>query len=278
MSGRYLQRPRDRMIGARLRAVRTERAGLLLEDAARVLGISAATMSRAENGLRHITSEEVATLVTAYGLPARRASRVHRGRTLGQPLLRRGTDTCPACLSTPCSPATSTRRTTLTDWSVSLVPTTPPGRGLRTRGPALGRPLSRKAHGAAGEQPGSSRTGSAPSTTPPTSARPPYTGPLVDQPSTETSSPTSHSLQDRGIGLRIVPEHLPVGVVSHSWLYMTLLQHLARRHCRRPWTTTSTSTTTKHCSTTGNSPCSTRSPCPQSTAATRSERSWKSLT
>ena len=28
-------------------------------------------------------------------------------------------------------------------------------------------------------------------------------------------------LGDLGIGLRVVPEHLPVGVVSHSWLYMT---------------------------------------------------------
>jgi uncharacterized protein DUF5753 len=27
--------------------------------------------------------------------------------------------------------------------------------------------------------------------------------------------------RDRGIGVRIVREHLPIGLISHSWLYMT---------------------------------------------------------
>jgi hypothetical protein len=27
--------------------------------------------------------------------------------------------------------------------------------------------------------------------------------------------------RDRGIPIRVVPEHLPVGLISHSWLYMT---------------------------------------------------------
>src|ERR1044072_9315841 len=70
MPSRNWWHPRDRMLGARLRAVRTERAGLFLEDAARMLGTSTSTLSRTENGRRHITSDEVSTIVIAYGLPA----------------------------------------------------------------------------------------------------------------------------------------------------------------------------------------------------------------
>jgi hypothetical protein len=49
-------RARDRIIGARVRAIRTERVGLSLEKAA-------------EKALRHVTIEEVATLLTAWQLP-----------------------------------------------------------------------------------------------------------------------------------------------------------------------------------------------------------------
>src|ERR1700754_4602730 len=87
MPSRNWWHPRDRMLGARLRAVRTERAGLFLEDAARMLGTSTATLSRTENGLRHITSDEVATIVIAYGPPGRGAGRVHRRRTMGRPVV-----------------------------------------------------------------------------------------------------------------------------------------------------------------------------------------------
>ncbi len=31
--------------------------------------------------------------------------------------------------------------------------------------------------------------------------------------------------RDRGVGVRIVREHLPVGLISHSWLYMTFPEH-----------------------------------------------------
>ena len=49
-------RPRDRIIGARLRAIRRERTDLSLEAAAKVLGWGLATMSRIENGQRHIST------------------------------------------------------------------------------------------------------------------------------------------------------------------------------------------------------------------------------
>lgn len=60
---------RDRIIGARLRAIRTERVGLSLERAAETAEWAPARLSRTERGLRHVTIEEVATLLTAWKLP-----------------------------------------------------------------------------------------------------------------------------------------------------------------------------------------------------------------
>lgn len=60
---------RDRIIGARIRAIRTERVGLSLERAAKMAQWPPAKLSRTERGLRHVTIEEVATLLTAWGLP-----------------------------------------------------------------------------------------------------------------------------------------------------------------------------------------------------------------
>jgi Domain of unknown function (DUF5753)/Helix-turn-helix domain len=60
---------RDRIIGARIRAIRTERVGLSLERAAEIAQWPPAKLSRTERGLRHVTIEEVATLLTAWQLP-----------------------------------------------------------------------------------------------------------------------------------------------------------------------------------------------------------------
>ncbi len=46
-----------------------EQTSLSLEAAAKALGWSAATLSRTENGKRHITSEDVAVVLTTYGVP-----------------------------------------------------------------------------------------------------------------------------------------------------------------------------------------------------------------
>ncbi|WP_424183286.1 helix-turn-helix domain-containing protein [Actinokineospora sp. G85] len=70
MSGqRKNPQARDRTIGAQLKAVRVEQTSLSLEAAARAIGWSMATLSRTENGKRHITSEEVAVVLTTYGVP-----------------------------------------------------------------------------------------------------------------------------------------------------------------------------------------------------------------
>jgi Domain of unknown function (DUF5753)/Helix-turn-helix domain len=70
MSGeRRAPRARDRILGARLRAIRRERTNLSLERAAALAQWSPATMSRLETGKRHIAPEDVATISTIYQLP-----------------------------------------------------------------------------------------------------------------------------------------------------------------------------------------------------------------
>jgi transcriptional regulator with XRE-family HTH domain len=60
---------RDRIIGARLRAIRKEQAKLSLEAAASAAQWAPARLSRTENGQRQITIAEVATLLTVYQIP-----------------------------------------------------------------------------------------------------------------------------------------------------------------------------------------------------------------
>lgn len=69
MGERKEPQPRDRLIGARIRAIRTEVCKLSLEKGAELAQWNAARLSRTERGLRHVTLEEVATLLTAWKLP-----------------------------------------------------------------------------------------------------------------------------------------------------------------------------------------------------------------
>jgi transcriptional regulator with XRE-family HTH domain len=70
MSGsRRPPRTRDRVLGAQLRAVRTQCTALLLEQAAAAAGMSSATLSRIETGRRPITSIDAAILLSTYGAP-----------------------------------------------------------------------------------------------------------------------------------------------------------------------------------------------------------------
>ncbi len=64
-------RARDRIIGAKLRAIRTDRADISLERAAEMAGWAPSRLSRTERGLRQVTIEEVATLLTAWRIPVR---------------------------------------------------------------------------------------------------------------------------------------------------------------------------------------------------------------
>ncbi|GLZ39286.1 helix-turn-helix transcriptional regulator [Actinokineospora sp. NBRC 105648] len=86
MSGeRKPSQARDRTIGAQLKTIRLEQTRYTLEQAAEALQWSAATLSRTENGKRHITSEEVAMLLTLYQVPVgQRNELVEAARATGQ--------------------------------------------------------------------------------------------------------------------------------------------------------------------------------------------------
>ncbi|HEU5474768.1 MAG TPA: Scr1 family TA system antitoxin-like transcriptional regulator [Actinophytocola sp.] len=114
---------RDRILGARLRAVRKEQTELSLERAADLAQWSPSTLSRIETGKRHVSPEDVATLCTIYGVPvAQRDELVDSakvgGNTSGwwdKPL-----PGVPAEMGALASYEADARR--LTDWSVTLVP------------------------------------------------------------------------------------------------------------------------------------------------------------
>ncbi len=120
--GRQPPRPRDRIIGARLRAIRRERTKLSLEAAAKLVGWSLATMSRTENGIRHISTEEVAVILTAYRIPAAARTKIiseakadSASGWWDRPLP--GVPTEMGTLASYAADANS-----LTNWAVSLVP------------------------------------------------------------------------------------------------------------------------------------------------------------
>jgi transcriptional regulator with XRE-family HTH domain len=87
---------RDRIIGARLRAIRKERANLSLEAAAKVAQWAPARLSRTENGQRQVTIEEVATLLTAYKIPVAEREEVLAQLHVGQAWWDRGLPGVPA--------------------------------------------------------------------------------------------------------------------------------------------------------------------------------------
>jgi len=107
---------RDRIIGARLRAIRKERTTLSLEEAAALAQWSPSTMSRIETGKRHIAPEDVATISTIYGLPlTQRRELVESARAGNASGWWDGVDV--GVIATYEAEAFR-----LTDWSVNLVP------------------------------------------------------------------------------------------------------------------------------------------------------------
>ena len=213
-------RPRNRRIGARLRAIRRQRTDLTLEDAAKLLGWSPSTLSRTENGIREITSEEVATIVTAYRLPAaERAEIIEDARAdnsagwWDKPLP--GVPEEMGVLASYAAEANS-----LTDWAVTLIP------GLLQIEPYA---MAVWQSGGANEEDAQLRwvarkrrqkiLGNVEYTAfiHETALFTPFGG-------GEAHREQLHHLasaRDRGIGIRIMPRRLPYGGVSHSWLYMT---------------------------------------------------------
>jgi transcriptional regulator with XRE-family HTH domain len=213
-------KPRDRIIGARLRAIRKERTKLSLEAAAQTLGWGLATMSRIENGRRHISTEDVATILTAYRIPARERETViaearaeNASGWWDRPL-----PGVPSEMGTLAS--YEAEANSLTDWAVSLVPGL-----LQTEDYAMAVMLSQDWPVDIAELRWVARRrrqkilGTLDYTAyiSETALRTPFGG------SEGHPKQLKHLLtaRDRGIAVRVVPEHLPVGLISHSWLYMT---------------------------------------------------------
>ncbi|OLR90750.1 hypothetical protein BJP25_29605 [Actinokineospora bangkokensis] len=113
---------RDRTIGAQLKAVRTQQTTLSLEDAAKAIGWSAATLSRTENGKRTITSEDVAVVLTTYGVPVeQREELIQSARTGVQDgWWSRLLPGVPPDIGTLASHEASAKA--ITDWSFSFIP------------------------------------------------------------------------------------------------------------------------------------------------------------
>ncbi|EWC59736.1 putative DNA-binding protein [Actinokineospora spheciospongiae] len=221
MSGkRQPPRPRDRIIGARLRAIRKERTDLSLEAAAKLLGWGLATMSRIENGKRVIDTEEVAMMLTVYGIPAdeRRDIIAEARAENASGWWDRPLPGVPAEVGTLASYAVDAD--SLTDWAVTLVPGL-----LQIEDYAMALMLSDDMSVEVAELRwvarrrrqqilGTLEYGAYISET---ALRTPFGGAVTHR------RQLSHLLEarDRGISVRVVPEHLPLGLISHSWLYLT---------------------------------------------------------
>jgi transcriptional regulator with XRE-family HTH domain len=117
-----MPRARDRVLGARLRAVRREQTDLSLEAAAALAQWSPSTMSRLETGKRHISPEDVATLSTIYQLPVAQRNELVDSAKAGDSAgwWDRALPGVPSEIGTIASYEADACR--LTDWSVNLVP------------------------------------------------------------------------------------------------------------------------------------------------------------
>lgn len=190
------------------------------QAAAKVLGWGLATMSRIENGQRHISTEEVAMVLIAYQIPsAERQVVIAEARAENASgWWDRPLPGVPSEMGTLASYAADAN--SLTDWAVTLVPGL-----LQIEEYATALMLSQDWPPEVAELRWVARR-----------RRQKSLG-AVDYAAyiseaalrTRFGSPEVHRKQithlldarERGIPVRVVPEHLPVGMISHSWLYMT---------------------------------------------------------
>lgn len=177
-------------------------------------------MSRIENGQRHISTEDVAMILIAYRIPsAEREDVIAEARAENasgwwdRPLP--GVPTEMGTLASYAADANS-----LTNWAVSLVPGL-----LQTEDYAMALILSEDVPQDVAELRWLARRrrqkilGAVDYAAYicETALRIPFGGPEGHR------KQIRHLLdaRDRGISVRVVPDHLPLGLISHSWLYMT---------------------------------------------------------
>ncbi|MFC4854261.1 helix-turn-helix domain-containing protein [Actinophytocola glycyrrhizae] len=220
MSGaRKGPRARDRIIGARLRAIRKERTTLSLEDAAALAQWSPSTMSRIETGKRHISPEDVATISTIYRLPPAQRQELIESARAGNasgwwdlPL-----PGVPMDMGAIASYEADAFR--LTDWSVNLIPgllqTYHYAVGLmRSFGAASGEIEARwmarlRRQQILGNLDYEAFLGEA-------ALRTPFGG----REAMRNQLQALLAARIRGIRVRVLAEHFPSCLVTHSWLLM----------------------------------------------------------
>jgi transcriptional regulator with XRE-family HTH domain len=216
---RKAPRARDRILGARLRAIRREQTSLSLEEAAALAQWSPSTMSRIETGKRHVAPEDVATLSTIYQIPVAQREELieaaHAGNSSGWWDLN--LPGVPMDMGAIASYEADAFR--LTDWSVNLIPgllqTYRYAVGLMRSGGVVAEVIEARwmarlrRQQILGMLDYTAFIGEA-------ALRTPFGGPealreqlrhLVDA-------------RNRGILIRIVREHEPHSLVLHSWLLM----------------------------------------------------------
>jgi transcriptional regulator with XRE-family HTH domain len=113
---------RDRALGAQLKAIRTQQTELSLEAAAEMMRWSSATMSRIENGKRHISAEDVASILAVYRIPMdQRGALIRRAKAIDEPgWWSHPLPGVPEELGVLAS--YESEANVLTDWSVNIVP------------------------------------------------------------------------------------------------------------------------------------------------------------
>ncbi len=177
-------------------------------------------MSRTENGQRHISTEHVATILTAYRIPSAEREEIiaeakadNASGWWDRPL-----PGVPAEMGTLASYEADAN--SLTNWAVSVVPGL-----LQTEDYAMALMLSDDVPQDVAELRWVARrrrqkilgTVDYGAYISETALRTPFGGPESYR------KQLRHLLgaRERGIPVRVVPEHLPVALVTHSWLYMT---------------------------------------------------------
>jgi hypothetical protein len=214
---RKAPRARDRILGARLRAIRRERTELSLEEAAASAQWSPSTMSRIETGKRHISPEDAATIATIYRLPVSQREELIEAARAGDSSGWWDLDLpgVPMEMGTLASYEADAFR--LTDWSVNLIPgllqTYRYAVGLMRSGGVATRDIEARwlarlrRQQILGTVDYAAFIGEA-------ALRTPFGGPeaLREQ--------LRHlvAARSRGILVRVVPEHEPHSLVLHSWL------------------------------------------------------------
>jgi hypothetical protein len=212
-------RTRDRIVGARLRAIRKEQTDLTLEAAAELAQWSLSTMSRIETGNRQISTADVATLCVIYRLPLAQRERLIESARTGNPLTSGDgmIAGAPAEMSTLASYESDAIR--LTDCSMAIVPgllqTRDYAIGLMSTGRTdFGEPDARwqrreRRQQVLGAVDYTAFVGEA-------ALRTSFGG----EEALRTQLRHLRSASDRGICLRVVPEHSVSSAVAYSWHLM----------------------------------------------------------